>query len=278
MKNKRVIVIILIIALIVPVMGGTIYSMNGVNNKANQKTKQEKMEIDIEKAQALANETGIDLDKIVAWYESSKDWTQVIKLASENKELGNDLSDTINVNQELEKEYSKEKIKEANELYNMIIFKLEEIISLKDVETYKQLKQNLDNEEAIYWMLKLEKELGTMQDALEEYLISIQLELDLNKYFKDKKEYQRIKSEKEVLYQKELITVDKIEQTALELLTNMNNSEEEKDTISIDSNNSNEIKIPSIDPKAAINIESEKPINPLDELNEEIKNIKPDMD
>lgn len=278
MKNKRVIVIILIIALIVPVMGGTIYSMNSINKNANQEAKQEKIEIDIEKAQALANETGIDLDKIVAWYDSSKDWTQVIKLASENKELGKDLSDTINVDQDLEKEYSKEKIQEANELYNMIIFKLEEIISLKDDETYKQLKQKLDNEEAIYWILKLENELGTMQDALEEYLISIQLEIDLNEYFKDKKEYQRIKSEKEVLYQKELITVEKIEQTALELLTNMNNSEEEKDTIRIDSNNSNEIKIPSIDPKATIDIDSQKPINPLDELNKEIENIKPDMD
>ena len=114
-----------------------------------------------------------------------------------------------------------------------------------------------------------------MKSALEEYLISIQLELDLNEYIKDKKEYQRLKSEKEILYQKELITVEKIEQEALELLTNMNNQEEEKESKNIDSFNNNEVEIPTIDPK--VTIDNEKPINPLDELNKEIESIKPDM-
>jgi hypothetical protein len=271
MRKKRIISIIIIIALLVPIMGTAIYSVNIKDKKVVNK----EYEIDIDKAQSISNETGVKIDKIIEWFNSTRDWGQVINLASKNNNLGQDLSITTKY-EDLETEYPEEKIQQAKELYDMMIFKIDEIISMKNDELYNDLKQKLDEKQALYWSLKLEKGLGSMDKALDEYLVSVQYDLDLNKLLTDKAEYEKNKLDKELLYKNELITLEKIERLSLELLSNINNSDKQEEIEDNNSVNNNEIEIPSIDTK--VTIDNKKPINPLDELNKEIENINPNIE
>lgn len=64
-----------------------------------------------------------------------------------------------------------------------------------------------------------------MEDAFNEYLFSLQSDLDIEGYFMDREKYTEEKNEKmSTINSDEFITTRNIEEKALEKLQNMNNS------------------------------------------------------
>jgi len=45
-------------------------------------------------------------------------------------------------------------------------------------------------------MVKLEESLGSIEKVLDEYLLSLQVDIDFDKYFTDKKSYNKLRKEK----------------------------------------------------------------------------------
>lgn len=78
---------------------------------------------------------------------------------------------------------------------------------------YSKLLEGIDPEKAVYLMLKLEKEYGSLFAALDEYLYSLQLGIDLEGCLTDKAAYEKEKAEKQ-------------SQTSMETLLNTSELEE----------------------------------------------------
>lgn len=175
-------------------------------------------------------------------------------------------TDDSKVNNRL-KEFSKKDIDEARLLVNRVIYQLDEILSTdekpnkvensnntnnstseamidslnkkedaqKDKELlakYQDLKNKIDADQAIWLILKLKKDFGGLEGAMNEYLYSLQLGIDLNSYIKDKKLYEKQRKEKSsVIDANSVITLSRIDEKALEKIQKQNEVVNTKDYI-----------------------------------------------
>jgi len=55
------------------------------------------------------------------------------------------------------------------------------------------LKQKYQPLLSQYYMVKLEESLGSIEKVLDEYLLSLQVDIDFDKYFTDKKSYNKLR-------------------------------------------------------------------------------------
>jgi hypothetical protein len=154
----------------------------------------------------------------------------------------------------------------------------------QDISAYEELAKKLDTKNAIYFMLKLKTDFEGYEQVFDEYLFSLQAELDLNDYIKDKKAYEKKKEEKKlVLDPQKVITLEKIEQKSLEKTQNESDSEQpsqknnaEKATGAEGSKDTSEKNpLPDVPKPDAGSV---KPQNPTDEVMNEINQINPMAD
>jgi hypothetical protein len=154
----------------------------------------------------------------------------------------------------------------------------------EDISAYEELAKKLDTKNAIYFMLKIKTDFGGYEQVFDEYLFSLQAELDLNDYIKDKKAYEKKKEEKKlVLDPQKVITLEKIEQKSLEKTQNESDSEQpsqknstEKATGAAGSKDiSDKSPLPDVPKPDAGSV---KPQNPTDEVMNEINQINPMAD
>ncbi|HEX9060539.1 MAG TPA: hypothetical protein VF941_10195, partial [Clostridia bacterium] len=90
-------------------------------------------------------------------------------------------------------------------------------------DKYASLASQIDENKAVYMMQKLKKDFGGTQKVFDEYLLSLQLGLDLENYIKDKASYEKARDEK--ISGKEpdsILNVEKIERLYLESLQKQN--------------------------------------------------------
>ncbi|ADU74112.1 hypothetical protein M972_111090 [Acetivibrio thermocellus AD2] len=72
-------------------------------------------------------------------------------------------------------------------------------------------------------MVKLEESLGSIEKVLDEYLLSLQVDIDFDKYFTDKKSYNKLRKEKLLkMDESSIITVEEIERKYFETLQKFN--------------------------------------------------------
>ncbi|WP_105616648.1 hypothetical protein [Vallitalea okinawensis] len=267
--NKRMIGIILIIIMLLPIVGQAWLSAASDNVEVLPSTLSD---TDIEKARKLANETGTAIDDIYNWLSQGYDWNTIIQLTTHTKTEGEDLSKELLNMERQDLDFQEEKILEASQQLELVQFKLDEIITFsKESESYRNLKGKIINDDALYWMLTLEEHFNSLEDALGEYLVAIQLELDLNSLLQDEEAYEQEKFDKELQYMDELITLEKIEEEVLRVLTTMNDQYEEQENEEV---NLPEVKVDVPKPS----IENPKPVNPAEAIKTEIDNLKPQMD
>ncbi|MFZ5989894.1 MAG: hypothetical protein ACOYWZ_22585 [Bacillota bacterium] len=94
-----------------------------------------------------------------------------------------------------------------------------------DSVKYSELLSKIDERKAVYYLVKLKKDFNNTEEVLDEYLISLQLGLDLDTYISDKKNYDKAKTEKmSAVVESDLITVNQIERKAFENLQKLNES------------------------------------------------------
>lgn len=181
--------------------------------------------------------------------------------------------------------YSPEEMEAAQTYVSRVLLQLNEIetfgriytkpgaiesFDTDDTSRYSELLLKIDEEKAVYYLAKLNRIIKSMEDAFNEYLFSLQSDLDIETYFKDKEKYDKEKNEKlSTLSSDGFITTRDIENTALEKLQNMNNPSKKQDPTIPGIINPNQDLLPdSVNPQPNIpTVEVPKPIDPSKEIN-----------
>jgi len=255
----------------------------------------------------ISNMTGVEADKIIKLRKEGKSWNEILKFiksnpgykaeedaAARNSTLVKNGMAEATINKLKEEGFSEEEISEAKSLVERIMFQLDEITcmqaavpSLPDTGTYANEKKEEDMtayttlagkinlSEAVYLVLKLSDELGSMKAVLDEYLCSLQLGIDLNRYPDDKEGYQKMKQQKLTeLIEKDIITSADIEEKMLDMLQNMNKKDEELTELKANMPSLPEIENESPLPDVQLpDVQDIKPQNPAEAIMQEINAI-----
>ncbi len=310
-KNYKLIALLLAAVILLTTIPLTI---SGFGNKRSI-TMENASEEDRRIASEISNETGFTTEEIFELKAKGRSWNDVLKVLKTSTNLSKKIDksnrDDLLLNSGLDEEFinklkkegfKDEEITEAKMLEERVAFQLQEIVEKDasavekpeisissldkdkdDISAYTKLLEKIDAKNAIYFILKLNTDLGGYVKAFDEYLYSLQAELDLNDYLKDKQAYLKSKEEKRpLLDEQSIITLEKIEQKAIESIQKGNNENEstdalqQKDKVAETDNNSSvaQEKSPLPDvPKP--NAPDVKPKNPTDEIMNEIREINP---
>ncbi|MFZ5968692.1 MAG: hypothetical protein ACOYVK_16180 [Bacillota bacterium] len=301
MKYSRHIAILLGIALLVPM---SIFSMNGFGTKAVAQDKSEEERI----AAEISNMTGVKVEEILKLRDDKKTWNEIMEMLKNNegnenqaeKDKRNRLITEMGLREELIRkladEFSSEEIMEAKLLIERLLFQLQEITEKDEksvanpsidvnsvseeghIEDYEKLMEKIDPDTAVYLTLKLEKDFGSKEAVLDEYLYALQADLNLENYMKDKDQYLKEKEEKSIgMIQEKIITLAKIEEKMLRKIQQEN--ADNTDPIEMKNDNvlteegdiGHDVTVESPLPE----IKDVKPLNPADAIMEEINAIDP---
>lgn len=248
----------------------------------------------------ISNMTGVKADKIIKLRKEGKSWNEILEHIKNNpgyRVEGDGITrKNILAKNGLEEDtfkklkgegYTGEQISEAKSLMERAVFQLDEISNMQkmtpkvtdtganDITAYTALAGKINPNEAVYLILKLHDELKSLQSALDEYLCSLQLDIDLKLYFSDKEEYKKQKQQKMAeLAGREIITTAGIEEKMLDMLMNMNAKDEGIPEINTDILSSPGTVIESSLPDiTAPDTQDIKPQNPADAIMQEINGI-----
>lgn len=201
---------------------------------------------DKETVNQISNMTGVKIEEILKLKTPSNTWNDVLDKLKSGK--GNDQSSfngsTLLAQAGLDQDFlqklhnagfSDSKIIEAKSLAERVTSELNQILDARqkdltndpnvnlqdkqDLDAYKALADKIDPKAAIEFLLKLEKDFGSMEKVLDEYLLSLQIDIDLREYLTDKNAYEKTKSIHLAQFDvNKIITLEKIEAKVLELL------------------------------------------------------------
>ena len=149
-----------------------------------------------------------------------------------------------------------------------------------DITMYQKLYEKIDIKNAIYFMLKLKADFGSCEKVFDEYLFSLQADIDLNDYIKDKDAYLKSRDEKKLLLDdRNVITLEKIEAKSIEkiqtedrdsdLISNQNQAADKSLSEAAPKETS---PLPDVPKPNSVDV---KPKNPTDEIMNEINGINP---
>ena len=224
--------------------------------------------------QELSEKTGASKEQIRDLRLTGRSFGEIGEMLSSGTS-----ADSVISNEQLEKltaEFSEELVKQAQALSDRVSFALREINQRKvqeapnvpteqlekkeDLTPYYELYENYEPNKAIYLMLKLNNDETSMHSVMDEYLLALQLEIDLTLKFSDAKAY-------EEEYQKNIvkiaaghqITVSKLEAKMLEVI-----QQQQKIDLPVTEPAKPETDIP----------ENVKPADPLEEVQKEIEKFQ----
>ncbi|OPZ87369.1 MAG: hypothetical protein BWY74_03414 [Firmicutes bacterium ADurb.Bin419] len=198
---------------------------------------------------------------------------------------GSDAEAETNYIERLKSEgYSSEEIETSQSYVSRVVLQLNEIetfgsiyaqpagiesVNTDDTSKYPELLSKIDEQKSVYYLAKLNRVFNSMEDAFNEYLFSLQSDLDIEGYFMDREKYTEEKNEKmSTINSDEFITTRNIEEKALEKLQNMNNSGKSPDQSLPGINNPNRNLLPDyINPQPDLpKVEIPQPIDPSQEI------------
>lgn len=269
-------------------------NINAINNQ------------DLKTAEDISNMTGIKVESILTLKQNNT-WNEVLELLkkedinyNEELDIQSELLMSAGVEETTikhlrEEGFSEDDITEAKLFIERIVFQLQEIskgevlptvdndTELKqnsddDLLAYKELMGKIDISLAISLMLKLKEEFGSIESVLDEYLLSLQTDVNLEEYLINKEDYLKTKEEKiKYLSLEKIITIARIEEKAIEMIL-QDNTFTTDDITNLDSLNQNMLPNEELDayPQPFTpNVESVNPKNPMEELMKEIEVINP---
>lgn len=253
----------------------------------------------------LSNMSGVSKNKILQMKHFGKSWNEIITVLPDNKRtsknesddrlLANGSLDEDFINQLSDEGYAKDDILQAKLQAERVLFQLQEIAQSvqvqstqtvikpddnneEDLTAYSKLAEKFDEKKAISLMLSLKKDFGGIESVLNEYLLALQIDLDLETYLHDKKKYEQDKQEKGAfLLQDSIITIDRIENKMLEIIQSENSTRHDDPsatqvTDADLSDNQVDSSLPDIpDPKPNDVV----PKNPTDSVIKEIQALDP---
>ncbi|HOM01676.1 MAG TPA: hypothetical protein PLH43_02465 [Acetivibrio sp.] len=140
-----------------------------------------------------------------------------------------------------------------------------------DSAKYSELSSKISEDKAVYYLVKLENSFGSMEKVFDEYLLSLQLDIDFDKCLEDKNSYDKLREDKlSKIDESSLITVEDIENKALESLQRFNNNNNNNiPGIGNDILNPSANTVPNIvNPQPELpKVDMPKPIDPTEQFN-----------
>ncbi|MCB8818800.1 hypothetical protein [Desulfosporosinus shakirovi] len=303
--------IIMIAALLFSTFG-TVQGVFADKKQPIVKTKDQLSAQDKQIINDISNMTGIKAEEIMKLKTSSNTWNDVMDKLKNRTETDNQdvLQERINLLAEsgLDAEFIKKlreagfdnsKIIEAKSLVDRVTSQLKKILDanqsvptkpsnglsqedadMQEIDAYKELARKIDPKTAVELLLKLEKDFGSMEKVFDEYLLSLQLEVDLKIYLTDKEAYEKEKSEQSAKFDlSKKITLATIEAKVLELIQNMNPSNtmapqdvpnKQADLNSVVKDDKDEMQMPA---GPLPDVQNPKPPNPQEELMKEVNDL-----
>ncbi|HOQ38204.1 MAG TPA: hypothetical protein PLR73_10930 [Acetivibrio sp.] len=144
-----------------------------------------------------------------------------------------------------------------------------------DTLKYSELSSKIDEKKAIYYMIKLKDIFGTKEKVFDEYLISLQLDIDLGMCITDRDSYEQLRKEKLAgIVESDLITAEKIDEKAYKSLQRLNDiNKNNYPNIGNDPYNPFDNTVPTIINPQQPNIpkvEIPRPVDPAEEINRKL--------
>lgn len=260
----------------------------------------------------ISSSTGVDVDKILTLRKDGKSWNEILE---ELKGKGGSTEDRDQMDKLLTEEalgekdvkmllgagFTKEEIQQATLIAERIQFQLQEITSSNGKETisaakempetgevtsengdstavYKELEEKLNIKNAITLMLKLKAAFGSMEQVMDEYLYSLQVDINLEDYLTDRQAYQKKKNDKNLeAGNKKIITMSDIENEMLKTIQQSNVNNDTKEVTDSGSKPSDNSGWKADDkPKSPLpEVTDVAPRNPGEDILEEIQQINP---
>lgn len=296
-KHTSAIAFILVVIMVISILSVSTDGFGLLHVKAEQARS------DVKVAGDISNITGIDADTILSKRNEGLSWNEILdELKDVQYKNGNSRDDRNNtllnqslpedlVNQLQNEGFSEEDIIEARLLIERVQFQLNEIADEEgqsvsvgfgiepeaELSAYRDLAANINLAECLPFLLLLENDFGSHEKVLDEYLLCLQLNMELSLYIEDKEAYLKEKSIRGS--GKNLITVQSIEERMLMKLQKKN--EEKRDTLNNDVPVQTDVTLTNqgsdnIVPDAPVpRFDSLVPQNPADALMNEINNINP---
>jgi 3-methyladenine DNA glycosylase Tag len=302
----KILIILIIFALLLP----TIILTSGILPQTNVEAANVMNKDDKKIAEEISNMTGVNIEEVFKLKNNTITWNEVlIKLKNQktNEQGNKDARSIVSAQNGLDDNFLKklnsegfknEEITEVKMLVERVIFELEEITASSsenvknipstvvetnkndeaDVSAFSELLSKMDTKTAVYLLLKLNKDFGTNENTFDEYLLSLQIDVDLGTYIIDKDSYEKEKNEKSVgVDTSNIITLAKIEERMLKNLQkdtptdNDNKSIKDGELVEVDGTSS----ITDESPKLPLpDVESTKPRNPSEDVIKEVNEIK----
>jgi len=260
----------------------------------------------------ISSSTGVDVEKILTLRKDGKSWNEILE---ELKGKGGSTEDRDQMDKLLTEEalgekdvkmllgagFTKEEIQQATLIAERIQFQLQEITSSNGNETisaakempetgevtsensdntavYKELEEKLNIKNAITLMLKLKAAFGSMEQVMDEYLYSLQVDINLEDYLTDRQAYQKKKNDKNLeAGNKKIITMSDIENEMLKTIQHSNVNNDTKEVTDSGSKPSDNSGWKADDkPKSPLpEVTDVTPRDPGEDILEEIQQINP---
>jgi len=257
----------------------------------------------------LSNLSGASKEDILQWRSAGKSWNDIIALLSKrdgdsngtakaerSKLLADSGLDKDFIKKLTDAGYTQSEITDAKLLAERVLFQLQEIVrsvgnrpkqpiaelkdenqGSEDLTAYIKISDQFDLKTAVYAMTVLKKDFGSINNVLNEYLLALQIDLNIEEYFTDKEKYLQDKEDKGIgVNPDSIITIDKIENRMLEAIQQGNSSTDDDFTTSNDVAFPVESQmnhpLPDVPNPNAITV---IPENPTDAIMKEIQSIDP---
>ncbi|RCX18765.1 hypothetical protein DFR58_10434 [Anaerobacterium chartisolvens] len=264
-------------------------------------------------ASEISNMTGVSIEEVMRLKNGGRSWNEVLSALKDTYYIGSgsekakreELLLKAGLEEELvnslKKEgFSDEDITYAKMLYDRVEFQLQQIEwnaegsaaingttgepdkAYRDNGAYRELAAKMDKSAAIRSMLRLKEDMKSIEAAFDEYLSSLQLDIDINERIMDKNSYLDKKDQKLFLLGAEnIITISKIEEKALLQIQRGNSTASDFKQAGTDADGgpaagkdslSGTSPLPDMPDISAKDL---RPKNPTDEIMEEIRQISP---
>lgn len=309
-KHYRYFAIVLILVLMLSTVGvvqGTFAAKQpNTVQTIDQLSIQEK-----ETVNEISNMTGVKTEEIMKLKTSSNTWNDVLNKLKSSSGMDNQDAqqkrssllaesglDADYIKKLRDKGFADSKIIAAKSLVNRVTSQLKQILDAnqevptkpvngldqedkdkQELDAYQELASRIDVKTAVELLLKLEKEFGSMEKVLDEYLLSLQIGVDLHDYLTDKTTYEKAKSEQSAKFDlNKIITMATIESKVLELLKNENTSNQKSPQAAVnkqtDANNVAKNDKDEMPTSPLPDIQNPKPANPQEDLMKEVNDLR----
>jgi len=257
-------------------------------------------DIDKKMANDIADMSGLSVNEILRIKSSKENWNGVIesiKTGSYLEESYGLISEKMSDEKFQEKldyrNFSDDEINEAKSLIEQFIFNLSEVIrndihnsvsanpetvtlekDRDDIEKYSRLEKAFDKNKAVYLTLSLKNQFGSIHIVLDEYIYSLQIEVDLEIALNARDEYDKQVLEKAMnLSREKAISISVIEEKMLEALQGNKDSLMLNNSPTLVNDFENELKKHNLDMSGTNSANDIRPRDPTADIQDEINMI-----